>query len=156
MGSAPLRLTLGNQLDALETARQAVEALLAPAGLSPKFIYKLELVLDEVFMNLRWRAFKDGADHTLELAVHLLPDEVVLDFEDDGIAFDATQAADPALPAFSGDAPVGGHGLMLLRRAAGNLRYEQRDGRNRLRVAIPLADDAARNRQAEQAAPRGG
>ena len=151
-----LRLRLATRLEALEPARQAVEAFLAPAGLSPKVIYKLELVLEETFMNLLWHAFKDGAEHTIELAVRLLPDEVVLDFEDDGIAFDPTQAAEPARPACADDVPVGGRGLLLLRRAASSLRHERRNGRNRLRVAIPLADDAARVGHAGQTAPRGG
>lgn len=151
-----LRLRLANRLEALEPARQAVETFLAPAGLGPKVIYKLELVLEETFMNLLWHAFNDDVEHTIELAVHLLPDEVVLDFEDDGIAFDPTQAAETARPACTDDVPVGGRGLLLLRRAASSLRYERRNGRNRLRVAIPLADDAARAGKAGQTAPRCG
>lgn len=154
-----LRLRLANRLDALEPARQAVNAFLAPAGLGPKVSYKLELVLEEIFMNLLWHAFKDGAEHTIELAVQLLPGEVVLDFEDDGIAFDPTRATEPARPASTAsapDVPVGGRGLLLLRRSASSLRYERCDGRNRLRVAIPVADDAARNGIAGQTVPRCG
>ena len=52
MSSAPLRLTLGNRLDELEPARQAIQAFLAPSALSPRTLYKLELVLEETFMNL--------------------------------------------------------------------------------------------------------
>jgi serine/threonine-protein kinase RsbW len=131
-----LRLRLANRLEALEPARQAVEAFLAPAGLSPKVVYKLELVLEETFMNLLWHAFKDDAEHTIELAVRLQPGEVVLDFEDDGIAFDPTQALEPVQPASISDAPTGGRGLMLVRRAARRVEYERGDGINRLRVAV--------------------
>ena len=131
-----LRLRLANRLDALEPARQAVEAFLARAELSPKVIYRLELVLEETFMNLLWHAFKDGAEHTIELAVHLQPDAVVLQFEDDGIAFDPAQATEPARPASIEDAPVGGRGLALVRRAARSVAYSRDGGRNRLSVVV--------------------
>jgi serine/threonine-protein kinase RsbW len=131
-----MRLTLANRLDALEPARQAVEAFLAPAALSPQVVYKLELVLEEVFMNLLWHAFKDGAEHRIELTVDLLPEAVVLQFEDDGVAFDPTQATEPALPASLAEAPIGGRGLMLVRRAAQSLAYQRHEGRNRLCVAL--------------------
>jgi len=131
-----LRLSLANRLDALGPARQAMLAFLAPAALHPQVVFKLELVLEEVFMNLLWHAFKDAAEHTLELTVELLPDEVALSFEDDGIAFDPTHAAEPPIPASLLDAPIGGRGLMLVRRAARSLRHERREGRNRMRVAV--------------------
>ena len=131
-----LRLTLANRLDALEPARQAMAAYLAPAELSPKVVFKLELVVEETFMNLLWHAFQDDAEHNVELTVQLRPDEVVLSFEDDGIAFDPTQAAEPARPASIDDAPVGGRGLALVRRAARSVVYVRAGGRNRLQVLI--------------------
>ena len=136
MGEERLHLTLANRLDALEPARQAMVACLAPAALHPKVLFKLELVLEEIFMNLLWHAFRDAAEHTIELTVHLHPDEVALSFEDDGIAFDPTQAAEPPFPASLLDAPIGGRGLKLLRRTASSLSYERREDRNRLRVAV--------------------
>ena len=56
--------------------------------------------------------------------------------QNDGIAFDPTQAAEPPIPASLLDAPIGGRGLKLLRRTARSLSYERREGRNRLRVAV--------------------
>jgi len=136
MGEERLHLTLANRLDALEPARQAMAAFLAPATLPPQVVFKLELVLEETFMNLIWHAFKDAAEHTIELTVQLQPDEVALSFEDDGIAFDPTQVAEPPFPASLLDAPIGGRGLMLLRRTARSISYQRRDGLNRLRVAV--------------------
>jgi anti-sigma regulatory factor (Ser/Thr protein kinase) len=136
MSSAPLRLTLANRLDALEPARQAVLAYLAPAEPSPQLLFKLELVLEETFMNLLWHAFKDGAEHGIELTVQLTPDAVVLEFGDDGIAFDPTRAAEPAQPGSLLEAPTGGRGLMLVRRATASMVYARHEGRNRLRLAV--------------------
>ena len=136
VSDAALRLTLVNRLDALEPARLAIQAYLAHAGLSPQGMFKLELVLEETFMNLLWHAFKDDSERHIELTVQLHCDEVVLSFEDDGIAFDPTQAAEPARPVSIDDAPVGGRGLALVRRAARSVAYLRAGGRNRLQVHI--------------------
>ena len=134
-----LRLRLANRLDALEPARQAVEAFLARAELSPQVIYRLELVLEETFMNLLWHAFKDGAEHTIELTVQRAADEVVLAFSDDGMPFDPTLAADPPRPASLADVSVGGRGLALVRRAAKRIEYQRSDNRNHLHIAVATA-----------------
>lgn len=131
-----LRLTLANRLDALEPARQAMVAYLALAELSPKVVFKLELVLEETFMNLLWHAFKDAAEHVIELTVQLHPDEVVLSFKDDGVPFDPTVAADPPRPASIADAPVGGRGLALVRRAARHIEYRRSGAHNHLHIAV--------------------
>lgn len=136
MGDERLHLILANRLEALEPARQAMVAFLEPAALHAKVLFKLELVLEEIFLNLLWHAFKDAAEHKVEFTVQLQADQVTLSFEDDGIAFDPTQAAEPPIPASLLDAPIGGRGLKLLRRTARSLSYERREGRNRLRVAV--------------------
>ncbi len=136
MNSSELRLCLVNQPAALEPARQAMLAFLVPAALSSTVVYQLELVLEETFMNLLWHAYTDGAEHHIDVTVQLQPDDVVLRFEDDGVAFDPTQAAEPERPASLLEAPTGGRGLALVRRAAHSVGYERCEGRNRLRIAV--------------------
>ena len=139
MSSAPLRLSLVNRLDALEPARLAIQAYLAPAGLSPQVVFKLELVLEETFMNLLWHAFKDGAEHVIKLTVQRGADEVVLGFVDDGVPFDPTGAAEPARPASTAEATVGGRGLALVRRAARRIEYRRSGAHNHLGIAVATA-----------------
>ena len=131
-----LRLALANRLDALEPARLAMAAYLAPAELSPNVVFKLELVLEETFMNLLWHAFKDGAEHVVELTVQPAADEVVLGFVDDGVPFDPTVAADPPRPASMAEAPLGGRGLALVRRAAKRIEYRRSGAHNHLHIAV--------------------
>lgn len=136
MPPAPMRVILGNRLEELEPARQAMLAHLAPVPLSPQVLFKLELVLEETFMNLIWHAFKDGDERAIELTVQRGADEVVLGFTDDGVPFDPTLAADPPTPASLADAPVGGRGLALVRRAAKRIEYRRSGDRNHLHIAV--------------------
>lgn len=136
MGIEPLHLTLANRLCALEPARQAMLAYLAPAGLSPQTVFRLELVLEETFMNLLWHAHQDGREDAAELSVQRHADEVELAFADSGVAFDPTTAAEPARPVSLDQAPAGGRGLALVRRAAKRISYLRVDGRNHLHIAV--------------------
>lgn len=139
MTPAPLRMILGNRLEELEPARQAMLAHLAPSPLSPQVLFKLELVLEETFMNLLWHAFRDSDERAIELTVQRGADEVVLGFTDDGVPFDPTGAADPPLPASLADASVGGRGLALVRRAAKRIEYRRSGHHNHLQIAVATA-----------------
>lgn len=134
--STPLRLRLPNVVASVEQARQAVHAYLAGAVVSPRALYRLELVLEEALMNRVWHAFPDGGVHDIGLSLDLQPEALELVVEDEGIAFDPLQAP-PRRPAASLAAvEPGGLGLLLTRKAALSCAYERRDGRNRFTVRI--------------------
>jgi anti-sigma regulatory factor (Ser/Thr protein kinase) len=139
MEGPALRLQLANDRSALEPARLAVLAFLAPFSPSARAVYAIELVLEEVLTNEIKYAFDDRAEHSIELTVGLEPEAVVLHFEDGGVAFDPLQASAPPAPTTLDDAPVGGLGLVLVRSFATSATYERRDGRNCLTIAVALA-----------------
>jgi anti-sigma regulatory factor (Ser/Thr protein kinase) len=137
--AAMLRLQVPGEAAALEPARLAVMAHLREAlGAEPppRLAYRVELVLEEALMNRAWHAWPDGGRHHTVLCCEVRADEVVLRFDDDGVAFDPLRAAAPALPATLDEARPGGLGLMLTRKAASALHYERRDGRNLLTVHL--------------------
>jgi anti-sigma regulatory factor (Ser/Thr protein kinase) len=133
---APLRLALPNDASAVETARQAVLAHLQGQALSPRALYRLELVLEETLMNRFWHAFPQGGRHTVDLAVQLTAETLELCFQDDGVAFDPTRAEPPPVAASLQQARPGGLGLMLTRKAALACDYQRRDGHNRFTVTL--------------------
>lgn len=131
-----LRLALEPRREALEPARLAVLEHLAPADPSPALVYRLELVLEEVLMNIVWHA---GPVQAIALEVEARAAEVVLSFEDDGAPFDPTHAVPPAQPHDLAEAVPGGLGLVLLRKFASSLAYERAGRRNRLTVTLARA-----------------
>ena len=136
-GSVPSRrLQVPNDMAALEPARLAALDFVVGHGLSDRLVFQLELVLEETLMNRLWHAFPDGGRHVTEVTLQLLPDTLVLQFDDDGVPFDPRQAAEPAPAASLEDARPGGLGLMLTRKAARTLDYERVAGRNRLTVQL--------------------
>jgi len=131
-----LSLSVPGHRQALEPARQAVIEFLAAFDLSPRTLFNVELVLEETLLNAMLHAFGDGAVHVIVLQVRLTADDVELTFEDDGLAFNPTQAAVAARPASIERARPGGLGLMLVRKLARSVAYERRDGLNSLLIRV--------------------
>lgn len=142
-GTDPLRLRLAKDLGALEPARLAVLDYLLPHGPSARAVYAVELVLEEVLSNQIKYAFGDvagaGPEPIIELSAWTQPGNVMLQFEDTGLAFDPLQAAAPLPPASIDVAPVGGLGVVLVRKFASSASYQRRDGRNCLTIGVALA-----------------
>lgn len=130
-----LRLRVTGSPDALEPARRRLHDVLV-GQLSARAMYRVEVVLEEVLMNVMLHAHDDMALHDIGLEVRLRPDAVEMHFEDDGKPFDPTGVRDLSQPSTLEDARPGGLGLVLVRKSAKALVYERRDGRNRLRVDI--------------------
>ena len=145
MGSVPLRLQLANDLSALEPARLAVLDFLLPHEPSARAVYAVELILEEVLSNQVKYAFRDGAaptttsDPLIELTAWTEGGSVMLQFKDSGVAFDPLQAVAPVPPTSIDVAPVGGLGVVLVRKFASCASYQRRDGRNCLTIGVALA-----------------
>lgn len=133
---AELILTLANDREAFDATRHAVLDFLAPHEPSAQTRYKVELILEETLMNVIWHAFRDEAEHRINVRVKVEPQQIVLQFEDDGIAFDPLTASEPVAPASLDDAVPGGLGLLLVRKLSTSVGYERREGRNRLTITV--------------------
>ena len=135
-----LALSLPARIDILEPCRRAVRDFLAPHGVGPQATYKIELVLEETLVNIISYAYAEPRGHTIDLSVEVEPAQVVIVFEDDGVEFDprAPQhlGAAPAAAVTIDSAPIGGRGLLLVRKAARLLDYRRAAGRNRLTVSV--------------------
>jgi anti-sigma regulatory factor (Ser/Thr protein kinase) len=103
-------------------------------GLSPTRLADAELCLDELVTNI----IQHGAARTLTVSVERAGADLEITVEDDGRPFDPTAAVLPPIPHTLEEATPGGRGLLLVRTIARNLRYEHRDGANRVTLAFPL------------------
>ncbi|MBL8346652.1 MAG: ATP-binding protein [Rubrivivax sp.] len=121
-------------IDALERVRrQAVEHLgrFGDCG-SGRTVYAVELVLEEWLTNV----FRHGAGTRVAVEMMADGDRVDLRFEDDGRAFDPTQAPARQLPSTLDEAEPGGLGLFFIRHYSKQWHYERAAGRNVMRVEI--------------------
>jgi serine/threonine-protein kinase RsbW len=138
-GARSLTLIVPNEFEALERTRLEMRDFIAPLGLPARLVYRLELVLEEALMNRLRHAFPDGRRASTEVTLRVLPEDLLLRLEDDGIPFDPLQAAAPRAASSIEDATVGGLGLPLTRKAASACCYERLNGRNRVTIRLSRA-----------------
>ena len=133
-----LTLRLPNSLGDIGGALERVMRFCGEQGLSPLVANRLEVIFEEVVSNAIRHGFAPGSSQSIEVRLVLSHDAVEMIFEDDGAPFDPTLRALPSSPDDLESAPIGGLGLVLLRRMASAVRYE--------RPSAPRADFSPVNR----------
>jgi anti-sigma regulatory factor (Ser/Thr protein kinase) len=124
--------TISGAEGSLGAAQAAFAAYLAGHAADARLVNRAGVLLEEVARN----ALLHGGAGAVSLRATMRPDGCLMVFEDDGAAFDPTTAPLPAPPANLAAAPIGGRGLILIRRFAAGLAYGRQDARNRLEIRL--------------------
>lgn len=108
-----------------------------PSGQS----FAVQTCLEEAVANIIMYSGSVGQDIALELAAS--GPDVLATIEDNGRSFDPTTFSPPSQPASLGEVRVGKLGIHLIRNLASEMRYERRNGRNRLTLRFGPAEAAS-------------
>lgn len=107
------------------------------AGLNPKRIMQLELVVEEAVINICNYAYEVPPG---DVVVRVYEDarKFVLEFEDRGIPFDPLAVDEPDLKAGLDEREAGGLGIFLIRRMTDEVHYRRVGGQNILAVSVHI------------------
>jgi anti-sigma regulatory factor (Ser/Thr protein kinase) len=108
------------------------------AKLPSRQSFAIQTCLEEAVANIIMYSGAAGADIALELAAS--GRDVLATIEDNGQSFDPTAFPAPSRPGSLADARVGKLGIHLMRNLASEMRYERRNGRNRLTLRFSPAE----------------
>ena len=121
------------EIAAIEKARLALLAYLAPFALNDRLINHVEVVLEEILSNVV-RHSRDAKAMTV--AARCSDGTVSLTVEDDGAAFDPLGVTEPHRPAGLGDAVLGGQGIPLIKRLSVSVSYDRIETLNRISALL--------------------
>lgn len=110
----------------LTVATQALDAFLDSTACASKTRIALETVLEEAFMNIVLYA---GAT-VVELSFQTDGADIILQLSDDGMPFDPLRQAAPDVTLPAEARPIGGLGILMLRRMTDRQTYVREGGRN--------------------------
>ena len=127
-----MRLVIDSQLSEIRRATDLVDEFKARHGLADEDANAIHVVLDEILSNSIRHGLAGAASHTIAVTLDLSQGEILIEVEDDGVAYDPTQAAAPALAGSLDEARDGGLGITFLRGLTDSMEYRRIDGRNRL------------------------
>lgn len=127
-----MRLVIDSQLSEIRRVSKLVDEFKARHGLADEDTNAIHVVLDEILSNSIRHGLAGVASHAIAVTLELAEGEIVIAVEDDGVAYDPTQAPAPVLAGTLEERTEGGLGVTFVRALTDAIEYRRTDGRNRL------------------------
>jgi len=127
-----MRLVIDSRLSEIRRASELVDEFKARHGLADDDANAIHIVLDEVLSNSIRHGLAGAASHAIAVMLKLSDGEITIEVEDDGVAYDPTQAPAPVLAGTLEERAEGGLGMTFVRGLTNSIEYQRIDGRNRL------------------------
>ena len=128
--TASVHLKIAPSHEQLELIPAAVEEFAERDNWPPDLVFKLNLVLEELGVNI---VNYSGATGDIEISLASDADRVTVEISDNGRPFNPLTDLDtPDVAAPLGDRPIGGLGVHLVRSMMDEMQYSRENGKNKL------------------------
>ena len=132
-------LTTEATLDHLSLVTAFLEEHLEQARCPLKEQMLLSVAAEEIFVNIANYAYAPGTGTaTVRLTLDDDPATANITFIDGGVPFDPLGKEDPDVTLSAEDRQIGGLGIYMTKKTMDEVRYEYRDGENRLTLIKKL------------------
>ena len=130
--SGQLKLKVETDPSELERISAAVEDIGQRENWSAQFVFRVNLVLEELGLNIMNYGHEEGL-HEFDITLTSDEDVLTIEITDDGRPFDPlSDAPEPDLDASVDDRRVGGLGLHLVRTMVDEMSYRREQDKNHL------------------------
>ena len=130
--SARLSLKVKTDPSELERITAAVEDFGAQEDWAPDLVFRVNLVLEELGMNIMNHGHDEGL-HEFDITLVSEDDSLTIEIVDDGRPFDPLHdAKQPDVGAAIEDRPIGGLGIYFVHEMMDEMDYKREQGKNHL------------------------
>ncbi len=136
------RLRLPAKLPSLTRFREFVDRFAVAAGAGPEVLLKIELVLEELFVNHVQHAYGSGEGDSEVACSFRAPRHLCLEVADEAAPYNPLEHAPPDLTLALGDRPIGGLGIHMVRSLADEISYRREAGKNLITACFALTPAA--------------
>jgi len=131
---------LKSDLSELDTLCQHLETFGQKIGLSKKFIFEVNLVLDELFTNIISYGFDDDCEHVIKVTMTPENNGLCLSIEDDGKPFNPVAFKTPDVSCSIEESKIGGLGIHIIRKLMDDICYKRSKNKNVLKLKKGVAN----------------
>ena len=120
------------KVDELPNVISFIESELEKFEFSFKIITQFNVVVEELFVNIANYAYADKKDGKCRIMIEYNKDkqEVTLSLEDNGIKFNPLEKEEPDTNLSIEERPIGGLGILLVKKNMDNIEYKYEDNKN--------------------------
>lgn len=124
-------LEIAAKRENLEKVISFINDLLKENGCSAKEQRKIEVTVEEIFVNIASYAYAPGTGNAvINAEVSGEPKTLTMIFEDGGARYDPVAKEDPDITLPISERKVGGLGIFLVKKNMDHVSYEYKDGKN--------------------------
>lgn len=127
-----MEINLTNSLSELQKVSQQLDEFGARQRLGPKILHDLKLALEEIITNIISYGYTDDREHDIRVRLKVQPQEVTVEVEDEGEAFNPLEAPVPDVTRPLEERSAGGLGIHLVRTLMDGLGYTRQGNKNLL------------------------
>ncbi len=134
------KLTVSADIDKLDEVLSFVDAFLEENDCSPKEQMRIDIAVEEIFVNIASYAYEGGegvADITCEMDAGT--GQAVFTFVDSGKQFDPLAKPDPDVTLPAEERGIGGLGIFMVKKSMDEVSYRYENGQNILTVRKSIA-----------------
>lgn len=118
-------------IDSIPEVIAFAEAQLEEMGCPARSRVHIDIAIDEIFANIAMYAYAQaGGMATVRVEELCAPRRVVVTFIDQGTPYNPLARQEPDITLAAEDRPIGGLGVLMVRRSMDDVAYEYRDGSN--------------------------
>ncbi len=133
-----LNLEARNTIPEIAVAIDRSVEFLRQHGASRHVLFVCELALEELLTNIVKYGYKDSAPHAIAVELEARAHDVTLRLADDGMAFNPwDDAPEPVRGRPATARPLGGQGVMLVKKFANAFAYQRTGAKNIVTVHLP-------------------
>lgn len=128
----PQTIEFSNQLEEVTRITAFVEELCEASGVPLPMATAIQLAIEEAAVNVISYAYPKGQDGTATLSASYGEGRITFVLRDAGTPFDPMAKADPDLTLSVEDRPVGGLGILLVKKIMDHVTYQRLNNHNEL------------------------
>lgn len=113
-----------------------IESIGEKMSLAPDKVFQLNLALEEAVVNVMNYAYPEQDNMPITLTADDETGAIRIIIDDEGVAFDPTQADEPDLTLPVEERPIGGLGIMLVKELSTSVAYQRKDNHNILTITF--------------------
>lgn len=132
------KLSIENKIENLNKLAEFIENFGEEHELSPKNIFELNLILDELITNIISYAYEDDSDHIIELDINKEKDELKIQLIDDGKEFNPLEKEEVKLDQDLDERKIGGLGIHIVKEKTDEIKYKRESNKNILMLEKKL------------------
>ncbi len=127
-----VHLTLKNNVKELSRLAIFLEQLAEEWSLTPNVMMAVNLSLEEAVSNIIFYAWADTNEHLIDLDFQNNDNDLTIVLTDDGKPFDPTKRDNPDINLPIEERPIGGLGILLIRKLMDGISYHRSGNKNQL------------------------